>query len=68
MIADLSIAWLFWFVIRWPVIREPLHAIACKMRTSLRQFVPRLRQAYLSARLESEEACRRELRLAGLVD
>lgn len=68
MIADLSIAWLFWLLIRWPIIQDPLQAIAYELSASLRRFVRDLRRAYQSARLESEQACRRELRAAGLVD
>jgi hypothetical protein len=29
MIADLSIAWLFWLLIRWPIVQEPLGLHAC---------------------------------------
>jgi len=68
MIADLLIAWLFWFLIRWPVIEEPFKAITGKLVSSFRRFVAEARQAHESARLKSEEACRRELRLAGLAD
>jgi hypothetical protein len=68
MIADLLIAWLFWFLIRWPVIEEPFKAIIRKLASSLRLLITEMRQAHESARLKSEEACRRELRLAGLAD
>jgi hypothetical protein len=68
MVADLSIAWLFWFLIRWPVVQDPLQTMAHKLRASLGRFVRSLHQAYQLARLESEQACRRELRAAGLVD
>lgn len=68
MIADLSIAWLFWFLIRWPVIHQPVRAILRKLRISLHRLVREAQEAYRSARIESEEACLRELRGAGLVD
>lgn len=56
MIADLLIAWTFWIVIRWPMIRTSVYG------------PEDLRLAIRALRLESEIACQRELRAAGLAD
>ena len=68
MLADLSIAWVFWFVIRWPILDRQVCAKASSLSQALVHLPRDLRQAILAFQLESEMASQRALREAGLAD
>jgi len=68
MLADLSIAWVFWFVIRWPILDRQVRATASGLTSELAHLPGKFRQALLALQLESEVASQRALREAGLVD
>jgi len=63
MIADLSIAWIFWFVIRWPMLRTSIH-----LQDDIQKVLADIGARIRDLQLESEIASQRELRAAGLAD
>jgi hypothetical protein len=68
MLADLSIAWVFWFVIRWPLLDRQVYSTASSFTRALVHLPAGLRRAVLTLQLESEIACQRALRDAGLAE
>ena len=63
MIADLSIAWIFWFVVRWPMLRTSIH-----LQDDINKLFAHIADRIRDLQLESEIASQRELRAAGLAD
>jgi len=68
MLADLSIAWVFWFVLRWPLLDRQVSASASSFVLSVMHLPRDLHHGMLALRAESEMASRRALQEAGLAD
>ena len=68
MLADLSIAWVFWFVLRWPLLDRQVVASASSLALVVIHLPRDLQQGMLALRAESEMASRQALREAGLAD
>jgi hypothetical protein len=68
MITDLMIAWLFWLVIRWPILQGQVCRLGVRVCRRFLQIPQKLRRSLEELRRESELARRRELRAAGLAE
>jgi hypothetical protein len=68
LLADLSIAWVFWFVVRWPILDRQVIATASSLAHTLVHLPGDLNRALDTLHIESEIACQRALREAGLAD
>jgi len=68
MIGDLTIAWLFWFVMRWPLLQGQVRRLSVRMYRQVLQIPLTLRQGFEDLQRESELARLRELRSAGLAE
>lgn len=66
MAGDLTIAWLLWFVMRWPILRTQVNRRGVRICRSIGRLPREIRYAFGVLKLESELARRRELRAAGL--